>query len=102
MICPGGLLSASGVAGLDLLKQTVIKTTPGFPPGGAGGWCGVGSGGHGDRGSVEAEVGKSWRRWKRTRDRKGGGGERRKAVENRRERRERRYGRRRESRVRRG
>ena len=26
-----------------------------FP--GAGGWCGVGSYGHGDRGSVEAEVG---------------------------------------------
>ena len=42
----------------DLLKQKVDKNTLGFPPGGAGGKCGVGSVGHGDRGRVEAEVGK--------------------------------------------
>ena len=36
----------------DLLKQQGGKSTLGFPPGGAGGWCGVGSGGHGDRRSV--------------------------------------------------
>ena len=41
----------------DLLKKQVGKSTLGFPPGGAGDWCGVGSGGHGDRGGVEAEIG---------------------------------------------
>ena len=39
----------------DLLKQQGGKSTLGFPPGGAGGWCGVGSHGHGDRGGVEAD-----------------------------------------------
>ena len=34
----------------DLLKQQGGKSTLRFPPGGAGGWCGVGSHGHGDRG----------------------------------------------------
>ena len=34
----------------DLLKQQGGKSTLGFRPGGAGGWCGVGSGGHGERG----------------------------------------------------
>ena len=42
----------------DLLKQTAGDSTLGFLPGGAGGWCGVCSFGHGDRGSVEGEVGK--------------------------------------------
>ena len=41
----------------DLLKQKGGNSTLGFPPGGAGGWCGVGSHGHGDRGSVEAGIG---------------------------------------------
>ena len=43
----------------DLLKKQGGKSTLGFPPGRAGGWCGVGSGSHADRGSVEAEVGDS-------------------------------------------
>ena len=41
----------------DLLKQQGGNSTLGFPPGGAGGWCGVGSHGLGDRGSVEAGIG---------------------------------------------
>ena len=81
----------------DLLKQKVGKSTLGFPPGGAGGWCGVGSGGHGDKGSVEAEGGgKFGDCGKEPVTEEGGTG---KAVENRRARRERRYGRRRERRA---
>ena len=56
----------------DLLKQQGGKRTLGFPPGGAGGWCGVGSGCHGDREILR--LGRGWRRWKRTRYRRGGGG----------------------------
>ena len=41
----------------DLLKQKGGNSTLGFPPGGAGGWCEVGSHSHGDRGSVEAGTG---------------------------------------------
>ena len=84
----------------DLLKLKVGKSTLGFPPGGAGGWCGVGSGGHGDRESVEAEVGERLETVeKNPGPRRGGRG---KAAENRRARRERRYGRRRECRAERG
>ena len=58
----------------DLLKQQGGNSTLRFPPGGAGGWCGVESHGLGDRGSVEAGIGRGWRQWKRTRDRGGGEG----------------------------
>ena len=40
------------------LKQTAGNIILGFPLGGAGGWCEMYSGSHGDMGSVEAEVGK--------------------------------------------
>ena len=85
----------------DLLKQQGGKSTLGFSPGGAGGWCEVGSGSHGERGSVEAEVGERLETveknpWPRR------GGWRGKAAENRRARRERRYSRRREHRAGRG
>ena len=59
----------------DLLKQKGGKSNLGFPPGGAGGWCGVGSGGHEDRGSVKAEVGERMETVeKNPGPRRGGGG----------------------------
>ena len=84
----------------DLLKQKGGNSTLGFPPGGAGGWCGVGPHGHGDRGSVEPGIGERLE----TVEKKPGPrrGERGKTAENRRARRERRYGRRRERREGRG
>ena len=83
----------------DLLKQKVSRSTLGVPA--WRGWCGVGSGGHGDRGSVEAEEGKKLETVEKNPGPKRGGG-RGKAAENKSARSGRRYGRRREHRVRRG
>ena len=84
----------------DLLKQQGGNSILGFQPGGAGGSCGVGSHGHGDRGSVEAGIGERLETVEKNpgprRGRRG------KTAENRRARRERRYGRRRERREGRG
>ena len=85
----------------DLLKQRGVKSTLGFLHDWAGGLCGVGSGGHGDRGSVEAEVGERLETVEKNPGPRRGGG-RKKAAENRRARRERRYGRRRECMAERG
>ena len=82
---------------IDPLKQKVGENTLGFPLGGAGAeWVPAVMG---DRGSVEAEVGKKLETVEKNPapERRGG-----KAAENRRARRERRYGRRRESSVWRG
>ena len=75
MICPGGLRSFPGVAGLGTSQNNrEEKSTLRFPPGGAGGWCGVGSDGHGDRGDVEAEIGERLEAVeKNTEPRRGGG-----------------------------
>ena len=102
MICPGGLRSARPRCSLpgDLLKQKEGKSTLGFPPGGARGWCGVGSVVHGFRGSVEAEVGERLETVEKNPGPRSGG--RGKAAENRRARRESRYCRRRERGVGRG
>ena len=80
----------------DLLKQKGGNSTLGFPPGGAGGWCGVGPHGHGDRGSVEAGIGERLETVEKNPGPRRG--ERGKTAENGRARRERRYGRRRERR----
>ena len=68
------------------------------PAGGAGGWCGVGSDGNGDRGGVEDEIGERLETVEKNLGPRRGGG-RGKTAENRRARRERRYGRRRERRA---